>query len=101
MRKYKNIKELKNKGIELHNVIVTYTSPNDYEMDRKFLLKEVDDLSYDEFLYVEGWHCSCFDFEDTEWEGIVYTREELSKLANVYYNEDDLFWQSIKETFCF
>ena len=85
MRKY----ELKGKDIKLHNILFATTSTEDYEMSRLILLERMPDTDYDEYVLIEGWHCSCYEFDDTEWEAIIFSREELNKLtqAEPYSNE--------------
>lgn len=77
MRKY----ELKGKDIKLHNILFSTTSTEDYEMSRLILLERMPDTDYDEYVLIEGWHCSCYGFDDTEWEAIIFSREELDKLT--------------------
>ena len=38
------------------------------------------ELKKDEYVLVEGHHCSCYDFDESNWEATVYTREELKEL---------------------
>ena len=85
MRKY----ELKGKDIKLHNILFTTTSTEDYEMSRLILLERMPDTDYGEYVLIEGWHCSCYGFDDTEWEAIIFSREELDKLTQEepYSNE--------------
>lgn len=78
-------------NIQPHHIVTADTTPPDYEMSRRILLE----LSYDEYVILEGHHCSCYDFDDTEWEAIEYTRDELKKLSNASYNIDDNFWKDI------
>lgn len=78
MEKY----DIKNKQIGLHNILFASTSYPDYQMDRIILLENLKDLKYDEYVVVEGFHCSCYDFADCEWEAIKYTKQELVKLAS-------------------
>jgi hypothetical protein len=79
--------------IEAHHIVVAVTSEPDYEMQRQMLLQ----FSYGTYVVLEGWHCSCYDFDETEWEAIEYEEEELSKLANAEYYKDNIFWQQVKE----
>ena len=93
--------DVKDLSIQLHNILVTVTSYPDYEMDRKILLdyqwysnspdKEVD------YVVIEGSHCSCYDFDETQWEATGYTEEELKKLANAPYNKTNKFWELVRE----
>lgn len=95
MRKY----ELKGKDIKLHNILFATTSTMDYEMGRLILLEKMPDIEYDEYVLIEGWHCSCYGFDDTEWEGIVFSREELDKLSKAETHSSERkqlyeFWEA-------
>ena len=86
MRKYKEGK-LNKLQLQPYNIVVAQTSAPDCEMDRQILLEELEGLEYgEEYVLLDGGHCSCYDFDETEWEAIVYTREELLKLADAEYN---------------
>lgn len=77
MRKY----EIKNKDdIKLHNIVFAYTTPRYYSMERILLLEDMPGTKYNEYVLVEGAHCSCYDFDDCTWDATVYTEEELHKL---------------------
>jgi hypothetical protein len=78
--------------IKPHNIVVAVTSEPDYEMQRQILLN----YGYYKYIVLDGWHCSCYDFDETEWEAIEYTEEELSKLANADYNKGNEFWEKVK-----
>lgn len=95
MRNYENANKLKKEGIKPHQILVAITSEPDYEMDRKMLLENIEGLKWDEYLILEGFHCSCYDFDDTDWSGTIYNKEELSKLAKADYNKDDVFWKEV------
>lgn len=83
-----NWRELK---IEAHNIIYAEASEPDYEMGRKILLT----YTYDKYIVLEGWHCSCYDFNETEWEAIEYDAKEIVVLANASYNKDNSFWKQV------
>lgn len=83
---------LDNFQIEPHHIEVAVTSEPDYEMDRRILLN----LNYDRYVLIEGYHCSCYGFDDTEWSAMEYTRDELVKLANAKYNITDRFWIDVR-----
>jgi len=78
--------------IEPSNILFASTSDPDYEMNRIILLED----GYDEFVVVEGGHCSCYGFDETEWYATGYTGEELKKLANLRC-ENDMFWKMVKK----
>lgn len=100
-----NIKENKPK---LHNILFAVTSPKDYEMERLLLLEDMPETEYGEYVLVEGYHCSCYGFDDTKWEATKYTREELSKLLTREYSEDyeynrcklKTFWEQYLGRYC-
>lgn len=77
--------------IKPHHISVAITSYPGYEMSRRILLE----TAYGEHIILEGWHCSCYDFDETEWEAIQYDSEELKKLANAPYNQEDEFWKQV------
>lgn len=75
MRNYPVDKE----KIKISNILYCVTSKIDYCMHRTLII-ELPELKMDEILVVEGYHCSCYDFDDCEWEGTVYTVDEYKKL---------------------
>ena len=72
--------DLNNVKIGFHNVLFAYTSPIDYEMNRAFLLEDMPCTGWEEYVLVEGYHCSCYGFDDTRWEATVYDKNEMDKL---------------------
>lgn len=78
MEKY----NLKGKGIKLHNIVFAITSARDYDMDRLLLLEDMPDCNYREYVLCEGGHCSCYGFDDTEWDCIKLSEEELKTIAD-------------------
>ena len=97
MRKVESINtNLNNMVIKPHNILFAWTSEPDWEMSRIIVLENLEDvIGYDEVLVLEGGHCSCYDFDETSWDGIAYTKDELRKLANADYNKNDLFYQML------
>lgn len=93
-------KSLNSMSIKPHNIVAARTSPIDYEMDRQILLKDVAGLDYsqdEEYLLLDGCHCSCYDFDETTWDATAYTAEELKKLAIADYNQNKEFWIIIRK----
>ena len=76
--------------IKLHNILYSITSPSDYEMERLLLLTDMPNTEYGEYVLVEGSHCSCYDFDETQWEATVYSKEELGKLLEKTSEYDTL-----------
>ena len=72
--RYKSLQE-----VPLHEILFAITSEMDYEMDRLVLLEHREDFET-QFILIEGSHCSCYDFDDTQWDALVMTEEELRKL---------------------
>ena len=95
MRKVEDINtNLNNMIIKPYNILFAWTSEPDWEMNRIIVLERLDDvLAYDEVLVLEGGHCSCYDFDETQWDGIIYTKDELKKLAEADYNKNNAFYQ--------
>lgn len=76
MRNY----DLKNVKIELHNVVFSTTTPENYEMSRLLLLENMPQVNWDEYVLVEGGHCSCYGFDETQWDATVFSEAEMDKL---------------------
>lgn len=93
MEKY----NLKNKtDIKMHNVLSATTTERYYEMERLLLLENMPDTNYDEFVLVEGYHCSCYDFDETNWDCIKLTKDELNKLLE-NINDWEILRKKLKE----
>ncbi len=65
--------------IPMHNIVIVATSDPDYEMDRTLLVE--NHPTYGEYTIVHGAHCSCYGFDDTQWDAQIYTADELKLLA--------------------
>lgn len=103
------ILKLKKDDIKLHNVVIAITTKPDYEMTRWMLLEplcndELNKKTNDRYIICEGYHCSCYNFDDTKWEYCSYTKEELNKLVeaklkkqNYWYHEEKQFYELIKD----
>ena len=78
MRNYRIINDL---PVNLSNVLFCTTSNLDYSMDRIILCEHLPDCEFGEYVLINGGHCSCYNFDETVWNGTVYTGSELVKLA--------------------
>lgn len=76
------------KSVQFYNIIIVFTTRPSYEMERWLLLEDMEDLKYGEYVVVEGYHCSCYDFDETKWEAIKYNKEELIKVAEDRVSND-------------
>ena len=105
MRKY----DIKKGNIKLHNILYSITSEIDYSMDRLILLKDMPNTingfvkdengncrKIEEYVLVEGGHCSCYDFDETQWDAVVYEKEELIKLLDDKNTRYDDLRQKLK-----
>lgn len=90
---------INNLELKPHNILFSWTSPQDYEMVRYMLIEDIDGLDHNEYLLLEGGHCSCYGFDETDWDAIVYTKDELLKLANAEYYYDNSFWIMVRDYF--
>lgn len=65
--------------VPIHKIALAATSDVDYEMNRVLLLEDTPKIG--DFLIVQGYHCSCYDFNETKWDATQYTADEIRKLA--------------------
>lgn len=84
--------------IKFHEIVIVSTSPIDYEMARIMLVEKDGDFG-NEYYVVEGYHCSCYGFDDTKWEVMKYDRKDLIKLACAKYNLNKPFWKNVRQYF--
>ena len=92
--------------VEPWRVVCAAQSEPDYSEDRQILLYESDCDAYHNggpFILLDGGHCSCYDWEEVEWDAIEYTRDELlmltrSKLeGSGFYNKSEkYFWKMVE-----
>jgi len=80
------VKDFKISDIEVFNIVIATTSESDYEMDRVLLVEDYP--KYSDFLVICGGHCSCYDFDEIEWDATIYTSEEVRKLAEGWLKSD-------------
>ncbi|MCI8654519.1 MAG: hypothetical protein HFJ48_01400 [Clostridia bacterium] len=72
--------DIKEKNIELYNIVFATTSEPDYEMNRLILLEDMPDIPHGEYVLVEGYHCSCYGFNETNWDCVQLTKDELKAI---------------------
>lgn len=69
------------KLIEPWRIICAAQSEPDYSEERYILIHAGENTWDDAYAVIEGGHCSCYGWNDVEWDSIEYTKEELLKLA--------------------
>jgi len=75
----KQIKNFKIDEIPIWKIALVATSDPDYEMDRIMLVE--NHPNYDGYTVIHGGHCSCYEFDDTDWSAFCYSRSQVIKLA--------------------
>lgn len=96
---------LNKNDLKIHNFVITYTTPLDYEMRRFMLLEDIKGLEYGEYVICEGYHCSCYGFDDTEWEYFKYKENEIKDLIKIKIDDkycdkhEKEFYKMCKEYF--
>lgn len=60
------------KSVNITDILLAVTSEPDYDMTRIYITESNT--------VIEGWHCSCYGFDETSWEAIEYTEEEINAL---------------------
>jgi len=96
-------------------VVVVYTDEHTYESSKTMLVATEDipynpdknDGLYDlfkdsDYIIIRGSHCSCYGYEDIEYDATLVNEEELFKLAEAPYNNDSEdfeapFWDSVRK----
>ncbi len=69
-------------NINAVTVLFAATSERDYEMSRVILAD-----TGNEFTVLYGGHCSCYGFDEVEWDATEYTELELEVLAPTWAAE--------------
>ena len=92
--------------VEPWRVVCAAQSEPYYSEDRQILLYGADEGDYyneGPFILLDGGHCSCYDWEEAEWDATEYTRDELltlmrSKLekGGFYCESEKCFWKMVK-----
>lgn len=75
----KNILKADLKTIPFDRIVTVVTDERAYEMSRIVYVENWP--AYDDHTIVEGSHCSCYGFDDTEWTGMSYTTAEMKGVA--------------------
>lgn len=83
----KEIKGFNIADIKISDIVFVATSDPDYQMSRTMLVENyswrsnIEAPQNHDWIIVRGSHCSCYGFDETEWEATAYTKEELIKLV--------------------
>lgn len=90
------------KAIKTWRIICAAQSEPDYSEDRQVLIYAGENTWDDEYMLLDGGHCSCFDWDEVDWNATVYSREELEALARskadggCYYESERMFWAMVR-----
>jgi len=98
------MKELLNNEVDPYNIpisdiVLSYTQDEGYESQRNFLLETYGYSKVGEdYIIIEGSHCSCYGYDDMDWDITAYDSEELIKVAKgrvktSYFNPE--FWKMV------
>lgn len=91
--------------IETWRIVCAAQSQPDFSEDRQILYYGGERSDYHgngPFVVLDGGHCSCYDWEDVEWDAMEYTYDELVRLAEskasgngCYSKSERLFWEMV------
>lgn len=91
--------------IPFYSIIFTVSSDDcccDWE--RLYYVEDINsngDIDYVSYLIIDGSHCSCYDFDSTEWTATEYTFDELKTLVNNWvkngFGEEKIIAEMIKK----
>ena len=89
----KVIENFKLTDVPVWKIIFISTSVPAYSMERICVAGEYP--NYGDYTLISGNHCSCFGFDETRWDAITYTRDELLKVVSgweksPYRTENDI-----------
>ena len=97
---------LRKDQVRVESVVICVTTGYEYFKYRYVLLEDLNDLKWNEYVIATANHCSCYGFNDTEWNAIKYTDEELRDLIKkklMYQTEWDegefKFFELLKDYF--
>lgn len=80
-----DIKNFKIEDVPSYKVKFAATiEDDDYEEERIYVIEDCPNHS--SFTIAVGEHCSCFGFDDTEWDATVYDKEEFIKVISGWLN---------------
>jgi len=70
-------------NIPISDIVIVITSDADYSMNRVMLAEPTGARaisSGERWLLIHGSHCSCYGFDETEWDATWYNTDELLKV---------------------
>lgn len=81
-----------------HSIVVAVTTESDCcDMERYVLAEHQPE--YGDYTLIRGGHCSCYDFDDVEWDAIVYSEEELIDLMAAWWAKYDSWHEKEQRAF--
>jgi len=73
------IRGFKIESVPHHAIALAATNEEPYSADRVLIAVDWPELA--DYTVISGSHCSCYGFDEVQWDAIVYTRNELRKVA--------------------
>jgi hypothetical protein len=83
----KPIENFKLSDVPMTRIMLATTSEPDYEMSRVMIAEDWPD--YGDYTVIAGSHCSCYGFDDTQWDATCYTDDELPKVLASWHTSYD------------
>lgn len=91
-----------NDEVELWRIICASQSEPNYSEDRQILLYGGHHEYEDEYILLDGGHCSCYGWDEVEWSAVKYNRSELDALSKskanggCYHESEREFWRMVR-----
>lgn len=73
-----NIKDFKIEQVPHSRIVFAATEENDYDGDRILIAESWPE--WNDYTVISGNHCSCFGFDEVDWDATVYDEHDLRKV---------------------
>lgn len=75
------------KTVPHHAIVIAATSDQDYSMDRTLIAENWPE--YGDITVIHGSHCSCYGFDETEWDATTYDEDEFKQVVKAWKPRDE------------
>ena len=82
----KPIQDFRIDSVPMHCIAAAATQSEGYEETRLIFAENYP--TWGDYTMIEGSHCSCYGFDDTQWSAITYTSDELLVLARGWVGQN-------------